>query len=89
LRVSRKKQVRNNHIKSIYTELRVAFEKAIKANDKDAANTVWFNKKENGKNVKSGLQSTIDKLAKKNLIHKNNAARKKAKFAKMLKEISK
>ena len=88
LRVSRKKQVRNNHIKWIYSELRVAFEKAIKAEDKEAANTAWFNKKEDGKNVKSWLQSTIDKLIKKNLIHKNNGARKKAKFAKMLKEIS-
>ena len=88
LRVSRKKQVRNNHIKSIYTELRVAFEKAIKAEDVKTATSIWFNKKEDGKNVKSGLQSTIDKLVKKNLIHKNNGARKKAKFAKMLKEIS-
>jgi small subunit ribosomal protein S20 len=89
LRVSRKKQVRNTHIKNIYNELRRAFEKAIKAWEVDTANTVWFNKKEDGKNVKSGLQSTIDKLLKKNLIHKNNAARKKAKYSKMLKEISK
>jgi len=88
LKVSRKKQVRNNHFKWIYTELRVAFEKAIKAWDVETAKSVWFNKKEDGKNVKSGLQSTIDKLVKKNIIHKNNWARKKAKFAKMLKEIS-
>ncbi|MDQ7009815.1 MAG: 30S ribosomal protein S20 [Candidatus Gracilibacteria bacterium] len=88
LRVSRKKQVRNTHIKNIYNELRRAFEKAIKSNEGETANAVWFNKKEDGKNVKSGLQSTIDKLVKKNLIHKNNGARKKAKFAKMLKEIS-
>jgi len=88
LRVSRKKQVRNNHIKGIYNELRRAFEKAIKANDVKTANAVWFNEKKDGKNVKSWLQSTIDKLDKKNIIHSNNAARKKAKFAKMLKEIS-
>lgn len=88
LKVSRKKQVRNTHIKNIYNELRRSFEKAIKANDVETANTVWFNKKEEEKNVKSGLQSTIDKLVKKNLIHKNNGSRKKAKFAKMLKEIS-
>lgn len=88
LKVSRKKQVRNNHIKSIYNELRRAFEKAIKAWEIEIANSVWFNKKEEGKNVKSGLQSTIDKLVKKNIIHKNNGSRKKAKFAKMLKEIS-
>jgi len=88
LRVSRKKQVRNTHIKNIYNELRRAFEKAIKSNDVEIANATWFNKKEDGKNVKSGLQSTIDKLVKKNILHKNNGARKKAKFAKMLKEIS-
>jgi hypothetical protein len=46
LKVSRKKQVRNNHIKSIYTELRVAFEKAVKAEDSTTASTVWFNRKE-------------------------------------------
>jgi len=88
LRVSRKKQVRNTHIKNIYNELRRAFEKAIKSNDVKTATSVWFNEKKDGKNVKSGLQSTIDKLDKKNIIHSNNAARKKAKFAKMLKEIS-
>ena len=76
-------------MKGIYTELRVAFEKAIKAEDVTLATSIWFNKKEDGKNIKSGLQWTIDKLAKKGIIHKNNASRKKAKFAKMLKEISK
>jgi len=45
--------VRNNHIKSIYNELRRAFEKAIKANDVKTANAVWFNEKKDGKNVKS------------------------------------
>jgi len=88
LKVSRKKQTRNTHYKNIYSELRRMFEKAIKAGDVETAKSVWFNKKEDGKNVKSGLQSTIDKLVKKNIIHKNNWARKKAKFAKMLKEIS-
>jgi ribosomal protein S20 len=40
------------------------------------------------KTNKSGLQSIIDKLVKKNIIHKNNWARKKARFVKMLKSIS-
>ena len=88
LKVSRKKQMRNTHFKNIYNELRKTFEKAIKISDVETAKAVWFNKKEDWKNVKSGLQSTIDKLVKKNIIHKNNGARKKAKFAKMLKEIS-
>ena len=41
-----------------------------------------------GKTKKSGLQSIIDKLVKKNIIHKNNGARKKAKFVKMMKAVS-
>jgi ribosomal protein S20 len=40
------------------------------------------------KTTKSWLQSIIDKLVKKNIIHRNNAARKKARFVKMLKSIS-
>jgi ribosomal protein S20 len=75
-------------VKSIYTELRVAFEKAIKAEDAKTASSVWFNTKKDGKNVKSGLQSTIDKLVKKNIIHRNNAARKKAHFARELKNLA-
>ncbi len=88
LKVSRKKQIRNKHFKDIYSEARKLFEKAIKAWDKDAATTVWFNKKEDWKNVKSWLQSIIDKLVKKNIIKPNNWARKKAKYARMLKELS-
>jgi hypothetical protein len=33
-------------MKGIYTELRVAFEKAIKANNVEEAKNIWFNKKE-------------------------------------------
>lgn len=102
LKVSRKKQIRNQHFKNMYTQLRVAFEKAIKSEDVEVAKSVWFNKKEEKEvtlkggvkemksvNVKSWLQSIIDTLVKKNIIHANNAARKKAKYAKMLKSISK
>ncbi len=88
LKVSRKKQVRNQRVKNIFTELRVAFEKAIKEGDVKAATAVWINTKKSGKNIKSGLQSTIDKLVKKNILHPNNGARKKAKFSKMLKKIA-
>ena len=50
---------------------------------------ILINKKDkDGKNVKSGLQSIIDKLVKKNIIHKNNGSRKKAKFVRMIKELS-
>lgn len=88
LKVSRKKHIRNKHFKDIYSDARKTFEKAIKAEDKAAATAAWFNKKEDGKNVKSGLQSIIDKLVKKNILEPNNGARKKAKYAKMLKQIS-
>jgi len=89
LRVSRKKEVRNKRSKWAYTELRVAFEKAIKEEDAKTAMKIWVNEKKAKKTVKSGLQSTIDKLVKKNILHPNNGARKKAKYSKMLKAISK
>lgn len=89
LKVSRKKEIRNRRSKNAYTELRVAFEKAIKEEDAKTALAVWINEKKAKKTVKSGLQSTIDKLVKKNILHPNNGARKKAKYSKMLKAISK
>jgi ribosomal protein S20 len=67
----------------------VAFEKAIKAKDLETAKSLFANKKDKDwKNEKSWLQSIVDKLVKKNIIHKNNWARKKARFVKMLKSIS-
>jgi len=89
LRVSRKKEIRNRRSKNAYTELRVAFEKAIKEEDAKTAKKIWVNEKKAKKTVSSGLQSTIDKLVKKNILHPNNGARKKAKYSKMLKAISK
>lgn len=88
LKQSFKRKARNDHFKRLYRELRVDFEKAIKEWNLEKATEVFFNKKEEGKNIKSGLQSTIDKLAKKNIIHKNNASRKKSKFAWMLKKLA-
>ena len=58
-----------------------------KNNDLEAAKKVFFNKKNDGKTVSSGLQSNIDKLVKKNIIHKNNGDRKKSKYAGMLKKL--
>ena len=89
LRQNHKRQARNNHFRAMYREARVAFEAAIKAKDVKAAKEILINKKDkDGKNVKSGLQSIIDKLVKKNIIHKNNGSRKKAKFVRMVKELS-
>lgn len=89
LRQNHKKKARNDHFRALYREARVAFEAAIKAKDAKTAKALLVNKKDkDGKNVKSGLQSIIDKLVKKNIIHKNNGSRKKAKFVKMIKGLS-
>ena len=89
LRQNHKKKARNDHFRKLYREARVAFESAIKNKDAKIAKSVLINKKDkDGKNVKSWLQSIIDKLVKKNIIHPNNGSRKKAKFVKMLKELS-
>lgn len=88
LKQSRKKNARNTHYKKLYTESRVAFEKAIKAGDVKAAKAIFINKTDkDGKTTSSGLQSIIDKLVKKNIIHPNNGSRKKSKFVKMMKTL--
>ncbi len=88
LKQNKRNKSKNDHFKDIYREARVSFEKAIKEKDAKAAKTVFLNKKnKDWKTVKSGLQSIIDKLVKKNIIHKNNASRKKSKFVKMLKSL--
>ncbi len=88
LRQNKKNKARNDYFKNQYREARVAFEKAIKDKNLEAAKEVFFNKKdEDWKNVKSWLQSIIDKLSKKGIIHKNNASRKKSKFVRMMKTL--
>jgi small subunit ribosomal protein S20 len=71
---SLKKHSRNEHFKNLYRETRKMFEKAISAKNLEDAQA-----------VATKLQSNIDKLVKKNIIHKNNGSRKKSKFAVMLK----
>ncbi|MCP4524050.1 MAG: 30S ribosomal protein S20 [Candidatus Gracilibacteria bacterium] len=89
LKQNKRNKSRNDHFRSLYREARISFETAITANDAKAAQTVFLNTKDkDGKTVKSGLQSIIDKLVKKNIIHKNNGARKKARFVKMMKSVS-
>lgn len=84
-----KAKSRNDNFKSLYREARKAFEKAIKDKDKEMARSIYINKKDaDWKTLKAWLQAIIDKLVKKNIIHKNNASRKKAGFVKMLKSIS-
>ncbi len=88
LRQSRKKKLRNDYFKNLFTQSRKAFEKAVKDNDSKQARKILVNKKsKDGKTVSPWLQSIIDKLDKKNIIHSNNASRKKAKYVKMLKAL--
>lgn len=88
VKVSAKKKSRNDYFKGLYRESRVNFEKAIKASDIDSAKKLFFNEKgADGKNTKAWLQSIIDKLVKKNIIHLNTASRRKSKFSKMLKKL--
>ena len=88
LRQNKKKKARNDHFKALFTEARKAFEKAVKENDAKAARIVLVNTKDkDGKTTKAWLQSIIDKLDKKNIIHSNNASRKKAKYARILKAL--
>jgi ribosomal protein S20 len=88
LKQSQKKNARNTHYKKLYTESRVAFEKAIKAGDATAAKAIYVNQaNKEGKTSQSGLQSIIDKLVKKNIIHANNGSRKKSKFVRMMKNL--
>jgi len=88
LKQSKKKHARNSHYKKLYSESRVAFEKAIKAGDLKTAKSIFANKTDkDGKTTGSGLQSLIDKLTKKNIIHPNNGSRKKSKFVRMMKAL--
>ncbi len=89
LRQNKKAKARNDHFRALYREARKSFEAAIKDADKKAATEIFVNQKDkDGKTVKAGLQAIIDKLVKKNIIHPNNGSRKKANFAKMIKELS-
>lgn len=89
LKQSIKKKAKNDFYKSLYREFRRKFEIAIKNKDLEEAKRLFFNEKdESGKTLKSWLQSIIDKLAKKNIIHKNNASRKKSNFVRMMKWLS-
>lgn len=76
LKVSIKKHSRNNAFRAKFREARRAFEKSILAKDLEASKLNLV-----------ALQSVVDKLSKKNIIHSNNASRKISKFARMLKTL--
>jgi ribosomal protein S20 len=72
MRQSLKKRSRNKHFLALYRESLKSFEKAL-TTGVEAANGAL-----------ADLQSKVDTLVKKNVLHKNTAARKKSSFAKMI-----
>jgi len=88
LRQNKKKKARNDNFKALFVEARKAFDKAIKEGDAKAAREILVNKTDKDwKTIRAWLQSIIDKLDKKNIIHSNNASRKKSKYVRMLKTL--
>lgn len=71
-RQSLTKRSRNKHFVALYKETLKKFEKAIAAGAAEAGE------------ILSRLQSDIDTLVKKNILHRNTAARKKSAHAKAL-----
>jgi len=77
---ARQSEVRRQHNASLRSELRTAVKnvrKAIEGGDKDAA-----------KGVLQSAASTIDRIADKNIIHKNKAARHKSRLAAAIKAMA-
>lgn len=68
---------RNKHFLALYKESVKSLERAVKSNEEKNNTLVLLSK----------VYSSIDKLVKKNIIHKNNWARKKSKFAKLAKSL--
>jgi small subunit ribosomal protein S20 len=55
---------------------------------KEFLSLVQADKKSEAANLFPGLQKAIDMATKKNILHKNNAARKKSRLAKMIAGVS-
>jgi small subunit ribosomal protein S20 len=79
LKVSEKKRSRNRHFLALLKESTKAFVALLSAEKKD------MNKINEALSL---VYSRIDTLEKKNVLHKNNAARKKSAYAKALKSIT-
>ncbi|MBS9783943.1 30S ribosomal protein S20 [Candidatus Gracilibacteria bacterium] len=79
LKVSKKKYSRNRHFLALLKESTKALESLINAEKKDVKKIT---------EALSVVYSRIDTLEKKNVIHKNNAARKKSAYAKLVKTIT-
>lgn len=75
LKQSEKHRSRNRHFSEIYKESVKKLERAVAAKSGNFAELL------------SEVYSRIDTLAKKNIIHTNNASRKKSSFAKLVKSV--
>lgn len=71
-RQSLKKKSRNKHFLALYRESLKTFEKALASGSSELGEFL------------ADLQSKVDTLVKKNVLHKNTAARRKSAFAKQL-----
>lgn len=79
LKVSEKKRSRNRHYLAQFKISTKAFQALVASEKKDAKALA---------DALAGVYSAVDTLEKKNIIHKNNAARKKSSFAKVLKSVT-
>ena len=79
LKVSEKKRSRNRHFLALFKASTKAFLALIASEKKDVKALAL---------ALDQVYSTVDTLEKKNIIHKNNAARKKSSYAKVLKSVT-
>lgn len=79
LKVSKKKHSRNRHFSALFRESIKTLESLLQAEKKDTKKIT---------EALSVVYSRIDTLEKKNIIHKNNAARKKSAYAKLVKSVT-
>ena len=77
VKVAKKATIRNSKTKRSLREALKAFNVALKSGKTDSINK-----------AKSSAEQAIDKAAKKNVIHKNKAARKKQQLSKATKSSS-
>lgn len=73
LRQNETHRLRNNHFRDLFREARVGFERLINAEKVEEAIAAF-----------PKLQKIIDTLAKKKIIEKNTAARRKSRFSGMI-----
>ncbi len=81
---SAKKRVRSSERKE---KVNRQWKDKVKNSIKDFENLIEENEVEKAREQLNETKSIIDKAVKNNILHKNNAARKKSRLTKMLNEI--